>query len=198
MESSSLDDVAKGVMCERKCYGGAWRYSQAKKAQTSEAAKCATPSTQTPGLARMRLKKALRHQGLWRGKSCSRISWTAFPTVRCAWVSMWWRRKSDLRTARLKSKVLKNAPTKPSTVFLGESLISGVRPRVIPDHVMSMTIHHVHTLSLTPYICENVIANHKGSWYPEPNQTLPSEGVKASHIPGGQYSPPEYYWRWSD
>lgn len=29
--------------------------------------------------------------------------------------------------------VLKKAPTKPSTVFLGESLMSGVLPRVIPQ-----------------------------------------------------------------
>ena len=32
-----------------------------------------------------------------------------------------------------KSMVLKKAPTKPSTVFLGESLMRGVRPMVIPQ-----------------------------------------------------------------
>ena len=33
---------------------------------------------------------------------------------------------------RAKIIVEKNAPTKPSTVFLGDSLMSGVRPMVIP------------------------------------------------------------------
>lgn len=33
----------------------------------------------------------------------------------------------------LKITVLQKAPTNPSTVFFGESLMSGVRPRVIPQ-----------------------------------------------------------------
>ena len=84
--------------------------------------------------------------------------------------------KYILCTTRLNSKVLKKAPTKPSTVFLGESLISGVRPRVIPNNGSEIA-RHVSMFAHTPYVCENIIANDKGGWYPEPNQALQSKNV---------------------
>ena len=39
-----------------------------------------------------------------------------------------------------KTMVHKNAPIKPSTVFLGESLMRGVRPMVIPQMYAKMSL----------------------------------------------------------
>ena len=46
---------------------------------------------------------------------------------------MYWNRINSVPQIRPKMMVLKNAPTKPSTVFLGDSLMSGVRPMVTPQ-----------------------------------------------------------------
>lgn len=43
--------------------------------------------------------------------------------------------ENHARTKTAKIRVQMNAPTKPSTVFLGESLISGVLPKVTPNDV---------------------------------------------------------------
>ena len=51
----------------------------------------------------------------------------------CTGHIMYWYRMNSEPQRRPKMIVLKSAPTKPSTVFLGESLNSGVRPSVTPQ-----------------------------------------------------------------
>ena len=51
----------------------------------------------------------------------------------CTGQIMYWYRMKIVPQISPKTIVLKKAPTKPSTVFLGESLNSGVRPTVMPQ-----------------------------------------------------------------
>jgi hypothetical protein len=64
-------------------------------------------------------------------------------------------RMNNVPQTMAKSMVLKKAPTKPSTVFFGESLMRGVRPMVIPQT-----------------IGKDVITDDQRGGNPEPDETL--------------------------
>lgn len=70
--------------------------------------------------------------------------------------------------------VLNNAPTKPSTVFLGDRAISGVRPNSLPKGPGMRDPFAIvaYRFLLTPDVREDVIADDKRRRYPEPNHSF--------------------------
>ena len=76
-----------------------------------------------------------------------------------------------------------NAPTKPSTVFLGESLISGVLPKVTPNegnNNLNNEERATRTTLRTAYVRPDVIADDKRRWHPEPDEALHRQAQQVS------------------
>ena len=74
-----------------------------------------------------------------------------------------------------KIMVAKIAPMKPSHVFLGESLMRGVRPRKKPaahTHSPSPTCLPINAHVHTKEISHDVIADHHGDRYKDPENAL--------------------------